>query len=60
VVESGNAESIKEGSMDDNKEENNEEECVSCFGTGKRYVDIGDNNDVEVICDDCRGTGKDR
>jgi DnaJ-class molecular chaperone len=46
--------------MDDNKEEINEEECVSCFGTGKRYVDIGDNNDVEVICDDCRGTGKDR
>ena len=34
-------------------------ECCFCFGTGKRYIDIGDNNDVEVTCDDCRGTGYD-
>lgn len=33
------------------------EECPFCFGTGKRYVDIGDDNDVEVTCDGCHGRG---
>jgi len=33
------------------------QECPFCFGTGKRFVDIGDNNDVEVTCDDCCGIG---
>ena len=34
-------------------------ECILCFGTGQRQVDIGDDNDVLVKCDDCRGTGID-
>ena len=34
--------------------------CVFCFGTGSREMDIGDENDVEIRCDDCRGTGIDR
>jgi len=44
------------------KSENNKEkkECIWCFGTGKRCIDIGDDNDVEVTCDDCRGTGVDK
>jgi DnaJ-class molecular chaperone len=32
-------------------------ECPFCFGTGRVYKDIGDNNDVDLECDDCRGTG---
>ena len=31
--------------------------CPFCFGTGKVYKDVGDDNDVELRCDDCRGTG---
>lgn len=34
-------------------------ECVFCFGSGIRYVEIMDANDVPVPCDDCHGTGID-
>jgi excinuclease UvrABC ATPase subunit len=38
----------------------NGNECVWCNGSGVRYVDIGDNNGVEVRCDYCGGTGQDK
>ena len=38
----------------------NKDDCVWCFGSGVRYVDIGDDNDVEVRCDYCGGTGEDK
>ncbi len=35
-----------------------EDRCIICYGTGKRAVDIGDDNDVEVACDHCGGSGR--